>query len=340
MAGQLVERLVEEGQRVKRGQVVASLDREQVEKQRERVRAAVAAAESRLAQMEAALAFQRESVEGQIAQRRAEWKQAGAVLEEMLAGSRRQEIEQARAAVTAAQTESENARRDGERAEGLYKTGDIATANWDKLKTRREAAEAALKQAQERLALVEEGPRQENIAAARAQVERAQAGLRLAEAGRLDLKRLEREVGTRRAEVDQARAELAAIEAQLKDMVAVSPIDGVVLVKAAEPGEVLAAGAPVVTIGDIDRPWVRAYITEKDLGRVKLGAEARVTTDSFPGKIYRGRVSFVASEAEFTPKQIQTPEERVKLVYRIKIDVENPQRELKSNMPADAEILP
>jgi HlyD family secretion protein len=340
VAGQLAERRVEEGQRVRKGQVVAGLDREQVEKQRERLRAAVAASESRLAQMEVALAFQRESVEGQIAQRRAEWKQAGAVLEELLAGSRRQEVEQARAMVAAAQTDWENARRDGDRAEKLYNTGDIALADWDQRKTRREAAEAALKQARERLALVEEGPRQENIAAARAQLERAQAGLRLAEAGRLDLKRLQQELATRQAEIEQARAELAAIEAQLADMRAVSPIDGVVLVKAAEPGEVLPAGAPVVTIGDIDRPWVRAYITEKDLGRVKPGAEARVTTDSFPGKVYRGRVSFVASEAEFTPKQIQTPEERVKLVYRIKIEVENPQGELKSNMPADAEIAP
>ena len=108
--------------------------------------------------------------------------------------------------------------------------------------------------------------------------------------------------------------------------------------KAADVGEVLAAGMTVVTVGDIDHPWLRAYINETDLGRVKLGAKARITTDSYPGKVYEGRVSFIASEAEFTPKQIQTQEERVKLVYRIKIDVDNPRHELKSNMPADAEI--
>lgn len=340
MAGQLAERSVEEGERVKKGQIIARLDREQVEKQRDRVRATVEAAVSRVAQLEAGLTYQKEAVEGQVQQRRAEGKQAEALLEEMVAGSRRQEIEQARAAVEAARTEWENARRDWERAETLYKTGDIPTANWDRLKTRREGAEATLKQARERLALVEEGPRKENIASARAQVEKAQAGSRLAEAGRLDLKRMEREIETRRVEIEQARAELGAIEAQLADMVAVSPLNGVVLVKAAEPGDVLPAGSPVVTIGDLEHPWLRAYITERDLGRVRIGAEARVTTDSFPGKVYRGRVSFIASEAEFTPKQIQTPEERVKLVYRIKIEVENPRGELKSNMPADAEILP
>ena len=92
-------------------------------------------------------------------------------------------------------------------------------------------------------------------------------------------------------------------------------------------------------MGDIDHPWLRAYIREQDLGRVKLGAKAKVTTDSFPGKVYDGRVSFISSEAEFTPKQIQTAEERVKLVYRIKIEIDNSRHELKSNMPADAEVL-
>jgi HlyD family secretion protein len=91
-------------------------------------------------------------------------------------------------------------------------------------------------------------------------------------------------------------------------------------------------------VGDIDHPWLRAYIAETDLGKVKLGSKVKVTTDSYPGKIYNGRVSFISSEAEFTPKQIQSTDERVKLVYRIKIDIDNPLHELKSNMPADAEI--
>ena len=101
----------------------------------------------------------------------------------------------------------------------------------------------------------------------------------------------------------------------------------------------MSPGTTVVTIGDIDHPWLRGYINERDLGRVKLGAKAKITTDSYPGKVYWGKVGFIASEAEFTPKQIQTSEERLKLVYRIKIDVDNPQHELKSNMPADAEIV-
>jgi HlyD family secretion protein len=101
----------------------------------------------------------------------------------------------------------------------------------------------------------------------------------------------------------------------------------------------LSAGTTVVTIGDIEHPWLRGYIDESDLGKVKLGSKVKVTTDSYKGKVYDGRVSFISSEAEFTPKQIQTQTERVKLVYRIKIELDNASHDLKSNMPADAEIV-
>ena len=161
----------------------------------------------------------------------------------------------------------------------------------------------------------------------------------MAEANGLELKRREQELATRSAEIERSKANLAQVDAQLADTLAVSPVDGVVLVKSADVGEVLAAGATVVTVGDIGHPWLRAYINETDLGKVKLGSKVRITTDSYPGKVYDGRVSFISAEAEFTPKQIQTQEERVKLVYRIKIDVDNPRQELKSNMPADAEIV-
>ena len=102
--------------------------------------------------------------------------------------------------------------------------------------------------------------------------------------------------------------------------------------------EQVAAGSTVLTIGDIDHPWVRAYINEPDRVKIRLGQDVKVTTD-VPGKVFRGKVTFISAQAEFTPKQIQTQQERVKLVYRIKIEVENPGRELKSNMPVDAEIV-
>jgi HlyD family secretion protein len=336
--GRLVELAVDEGQPVKKGMIVARLDQEQLLHQRERAQAVLAAAESGLTQLQTAIEYQRETFQGQIEQRHGELGQAEARLRELLAGSRTQEIEQARAVVDSARAEHERAKKDWERAQRLHENEDISTSQYDQFRARYENAVAALKQTEERLALVVEGPRKENIEAARAQVAQARGGVRLAAASRLELKRREQELQARRAEIDRARADLALIESQLKDTIAASPIDGIVLTKAAEVGEVIAAGTTVVTVGDMDHPWLRGYINERDLGRVKLGAKVKVTTDSFPGKIYWGRVSFISSEAEFTPKQVQTPEERVKLVYRIKIDIENRQHELKSNMPADAKI--
>jgi HlyD family secretion protein len=298
----------------------------------------VASADSQLAQQTTAIDFQAETLEGQIQQRGAEVKAAEARLAALVAGSRVQEKQEAQAAVDRAQTEYDRSAADWKRGQELIKNEDISPADFDQYRTRYETADAQLKTAREQLALVLEGPRKEDIDASRAQLATAQAVLRLAEAQRLELKRQRQQLVQRTADLGQRKADLTVIQTQLDDTEAFSPIGGVVLVKSAEVGEVVAAGTAVLTVGDIDHPWVRAYISEDDLGRVKLGSKADVTTDSYPGKIYHGRVSFISSEAEFTPKQIQTAEERAKLVYRVKIEVENPKGELKSNMPADAEI--
>ncbi len=130
--------------------------------------------------------------------------------------------------------------------------------------------------------------------------------------------------------------ELAAIQLAYADLN--SPVNGFVLVKSAEPGEILQPGSVVFTVADLNDIWLTSYINETDLGKVKLNQPADVITDTYPDKIYKGRISFISEQAEFTPKQIQTTEERVKLVYRIKITVQNPNLELKPGMPADAYI--
>ena len=337
--GNLVERTVDEGDPVKKGQLVARIDDLQTLRQKNAQQAGVQSAEMQLAQSATSVAWQKETLEGDIALRRAEVAQAQAVLDQMLAGSRPQEIQQAEAAVADARTQHEQARLDWERAQTLFRNDDISTAQRDQAQSRFNSTGAILKQAQERLAIIREGPRKEEIAVARAQLARAQAALKISEANRIETRRREEDLATRRAEVERARQQLGVTESQLQDTAVFSPVDGVVLVKSAELGEVLAAGTTVVTIGDIDHPWVRGYVKETELGRVKLGQKVRITTDSYAGKEYWGRVSFIASEAEFTPKQIQTNDERVKLMYRIKIEVDNQHRELKSNMPVDAEIV-
>ncbi len=336
--GKLVELPIEEGAEIAKGATVARLDAVQLQRQRSRDQASLELAETQLVQQKTAIEYQKASLAADVEARTAALRQAEARLEQLLAGSRKQEIEQARAAEEEARTQNTLARQDWERAQILYKNDDISTSQRDQYKTRFDASSAALRQAQERMALVIEGPRKEDIEAARAQVEQARATLRLAEAARIDLKRREQELDSRRAQIEQARAQLSISDAQLDDTSIASPVNGVVLVKSAEVGEVLAAGTTVATVGEMDRPWLRGYINEKDLGRVKLGARVNVTTDSYPGKVYPGRITFISSQAEFTPKQIQTSEERVKLVYRIKAEIENPRHELKLNMPADGEI--
>jgi len=141
------------------------------------------------------------------------------------------------------------------------------------------------------------------------------------------------------ARVKEAEAGLALAKTRFDYATLKAPVNGVVLSKHIEAGEYVVPGTPVVTIGDLQNAWLRAYINETDLGRVKVGQQVDITTDTYPGKTYPGRVSFVASEAEFTPRAVQTQKERVKLVYRIKVDVPNDAMELKPGMPADADIV-
>ena len=136
----------------------------------------------------------------------------------------------------------------------------------------------------------------------------------------------------------ELRAQLDAAKTQLSYAELKSPISGVVLLKNVENGEVVNPGTPVVTVGDIDNLWMNIYIPETQTGAVKLGQAVRVHVDSFPDESFPGKVTFISSQSEFTPKTIQTEEERVKLVYRVKVSLEPTGQKLKPGMPADAEI--
>jgi HlyD family secretion protein len=142
-----------------------------------------------------------------------------------------------------------------------------------------------------------------------------------------------------RAQYEQAGAALRTTEARLTDTILYAPSDGLVLKKNVEIGETVAVGIPVLTIGDLENPWIKVYVQERRLGLVKIGQQAEVRTDSYPGKVYRGAVSTISSEAEFTPKNVQTQEERVKLVFGVKVQVKNEHSELKPGMPADVRIV-
>jgi HlyD family secretion protein len=239
---------------------------------------------------------------------RAALMSAQARLRKLLAGARPQELKEAEANLHQAQFDLGNKEIDYERMKDLFERRVISRQAFDNAETSYKVAKASLQIATENYQLVKEGPRKEDIEDAKAQV-------------------------------DQARISLKLAETQLSYTVLYSPISGVVLVKSSEVGEVVNPGTSVFTLADVDNVWLRAYIPETDLSKVKWGQEVIVTTDLHPKKEYKGRISFISSQAEFTPKQIQTEKERVTLVYRIKIDIPNPDRELKPGMPADAQIL-
>jgi len=325
--GRVVERAVDEGETVKAGQIVARLESTELAQEVALRRAEAQAAQAALAEFEAGARPE------EIAQAQAAAEQAKARLDEMLAGSRPQELAAAEAALRRARAEAERARLDAERYEGLFKKQIISAQQYEAACTAHESAAARQREAEEQYKLVREGPRPEQIAQARAAWLQAQE--------RFELVRK----GPRREQIDQARARyeqakqaLAVAETRLGYATLASPLSGLVLAKHVEPGEFVAAGTPIVTVGDLEHPWVRAYIQETDLARVKVGQRVRVTNDTFPGKFYDGRVTFIASQAEFTPKNVQTEKERVKLVYRVKVEIANPHMELKPGMPVDAEI--
>ena len=146
----------------------------------------------------------------------------------------------------------------------------------------------------------------------------------------------ERQIALATANVENAEQAIKLARIILDYTILAAPFDGVITVRQAELGEIMVPGTPVMTLADLDHIWLRAYINETDIGKIRLDQPAKVTTDTYPGKSYKGRVSFISSSAEFTPKSVETHAERVTLVYRIKIDIDNPTHELVPGMPADA----
>ena len=277
ITARIVERTVKEGEPVERGQRLVRLADEEAAADVRRAEAALGAAQAQLADLEA--------------------------------GARREEIEQARAALRSATVAREWAERELGRVRQLFAKELLAFQEVDRASNAFDAAQANESSAREKVALLEAGPRPDAVAAARSQVAAARAALAL------------------------ARARL--VETRLD-----SPLTGIVLRKSLEVGETATPGVPILTLMDPDDLWLRAYVSETDLGRVRLGQGATLTVDAYPSRTFSGVVSEIASEAEFTPKNVQTKKERVNLVYRMKIAVRNTGGVLKPGMPADARIHP
>jgi HlyD family secretion protein len=225
----------------------------------------------------------------------------------LLAGTREQEIKASQQAMLDAQADLAQKQLDNDRAQRLFAKDEVSAQDRDLAATALKRSDTVFEAAKQRYSQAVEGARKEDIDIARASLAQSRASLGL-------------------SRIDESYTTLRA------------PANGVITVRQAELGEVVAPGTPVVSLADLDHIWLRAYIAEPDLGRIRWGQDATVTTDAYPGKQYHGRISFISPDAEFTPKSVQTYKERVTLVYRIKIDIDNPHHELKPGMPADAHL--
>jgi HlyD family secretion protein len=275
ITGRIVQRLVNEGDVVRRGQLLVRLDDAEL------------AAEVR--RLDAAL------------------RSAQATLRDLQAGARSQEIEDARASLASAEATREMTQREFARNDELFRRGLIATQDVDRARQAYQVALAQERSARERLGLLMSGSRPDQIEAARWQV-------------------------------TQAESALAQARTRLKETTVVSPIDGVVLRKNLEAGETANPGVAILTLVNPKDVWLRAYVPETEVGRLKVGDGASVRVDAFPNRVFTGRLVEIAAEAEFTPRNVQTKKERVNQVFRVKIQIDNPDGVLKPGLPADADV--
>jgi len=339
IGGRVAEVLAEEGQPLKAGDVLAHLDNKELRAHYNQILASIDVVLSQILQQQSTVEMRNDVVESVINQSNSQTEAARMTVERTRNGTRPEDIRVAEALTTQAEADLQRRKSDFERISGLKEKGVASQQEFDASQSAYRMAETVVSAARERLALAREGSRREDLAEAEAQLRAAEAGTAVAEAGRKSVKIERLAVETLRAHQRELEAQLDAARTQLTYTEIHAPLNGVVLTKNIESGEVVNPGTPVVSIANIDALWMNIYIPETQTGLVKLGQAVRVRVDSFPNETFNGKISFVSSESEFTPKTIQTPEERIKLVYRAKVTLENTGQRLKPGMPADAEIL-
>ncbi len=323
VGGRVLHVHVQEGDLVQQGAVLVELEPFDLRNQERQAAESLAAREAEWNRLKAGYRPE------EIAQAKARYDQLQARLDLLVAGPRPQEKEAAVGRLQVAEAELKLARQSYTRISGLISSGVSSREELDQATQRLDAAQAILLVRREELDLLETGTRSEEIREAQAKVEEAKQGWLLTQSGF----RAE-EIEQARAARDAAEAELNAIRERIAELTIKSPVDGTVEALELQPGDLVAAGAPVMSVLDPSRLWVRAYIPENRLS-VRTGEAAWVTVDSFPGQRFRAEITFVSRQAEFTPSNIQTPEERSKQVFRIKVTLKEGLDKLRPGMSAD-----
>ena len=327
IGGRVLKVVARRGQTVKAGEVLVLLEPRDLDASLAETQAAMRQAEAKLALLTAG--YRDEEIE----QAEAAMKQSQAELSQLVAGPRQQEIDQAHADWLAAKAQAENSRKLQRRMEDLSKRDLIAKQDFDDAQAKAEESEQKMKSARERYDLVLAGTRTEEIERARQRLAETEAKLR-------QLKRgfRKEEVAQAKSEVEAARSRVELTRSQLDETVIKAPVDAVVEVLDLEPGDLVGAGKPMATLLRTNSLWVRAYLPEAKLGFVKTGAKVRVRVDSFPNRDFAGIVRRVSRQAEFTPRNVQTWEERVLQVFQTEVVIDDPDHVLRPGMNADVTI--
>ncbi|HET8549165.1 MAG TPA: efflux RND transporter periplasmic adaptor subunit [Bryobacteraceae bacterium] len=323
IGGRVTTVLVEEGQTVKTGAPLIRFEAEELKAQREQAEARVSQAEAELARLERG--FRPEEIQ----QAEAAARQQQALLEAAKRGPREQELRQSHAEYAAAKAEATNAEIEYQRIAALFANGDVAAQRRDDALARRDLTASKAEAARQRLALLEAGTREEELRAAEQRYRQAQAQAQLTRRG----SRAE-DIAAARARLREARGRVAELRTRIEESELRAPADSRVEVVSVRPGDLVVPNRTVVTLLEPSQLWVRVYVPETQLGRVKIGQKAAVKIDTFTGRKFDGTVEQIASQGEFLPRNVQTRDDREHQVFGVKIRVANPDGVLKSGMAA------
>lgn len=324
VGGRVSKLLVRESQLVEPNEPLVELEMPELDAQRAHLVAQKTATEAALTRLQNGPRVE------EIAAARAAVAAAQARADRMLKGFREEEKVQAEKEVESLQAELTNAQQDIAREQAVLPKGGTTQASYDAARARVGRLQAQLTGAGARWKMMKDGYRSEEIAETKAELARLQANLDLLEAG------------TRQEDKDEARAQVGGLDAQIAEIdikraerTVVAPERAVVEVLSVRPGDIVAANQPVARVLRADDLWVKAYISEVEMGRIRLGQQVDVTIDTFPGKRFQGEVTYIAATSEFTPRNVQTIDERRHQVFGFKVRITDPQGVFKSGMAAD-----
>jgi len=336
VAGKVIDLPVDEGQSVQKDQTLAALDRSEYQARYDQAKANLDAAKADLARLELTLETYRKTLPADVERYGASVNALKAQVDQMEAGYRSQDIEKADSSLSSLKTSMEIAQKNKERYDRLLSENIISEKEHDAAVLQYETALKSYEGGRSNMDQMKEGYRAEDIRAAKARLAEGEAILKQARINLSKIEMTEREVDGARAKAEAGDAAFRLAETQLGYIELKAPFKGTIISRNIEQGEVVTIGQEVFSLADLSNIELKIYVDETEIGKIKPGQDADVTVDTFPDKVFKGRVSFISSEGEFTPKIIQTHKERVKLVYLVKVLIPNSGLELKPGMPADA----